>query len=97
MCHTYSMKNTDTTYRIIGFGDNAHGFFNQFHWSSNTHEALLIYSDLVEDPEMDGAVLIEVQHETWQVTREFGSYPYSVECGPVGNLKVTKSENLVLN
>ena len=86
----------DITYRIIGFGINGHGFFNQFHWSSNTHEALLIYSELVEDPEMDGAVLIEVEHETWEVTREFGCYPYNVECGPMGNYKVTNSENLVL-
>ena len=43
-----------TTYRIIGFGHNDHGFFNQFRFSSNEHEALLDYSELVEDPEMDG-------------------------------------------
>jgi hypothetical protein len=89
------MNNYPTTFRIIGFGTNEHGFFNQFNYSSNTHEALLIYSELAEDPEMDGAVLVEVQHESWRVTREFGTEGYCVVYGPVGNYKVEKAPQLV--
>jgi len=94
-CHTTYMKNNQTTFRIIGFGTNDHGFFNQFNYSSNTHEALLIYSELAEDPEMDGAVLVEVQHESWRVTREFGTDGYCVVYGPVGNYKVEKAPQIV--
>jgi len=95
ICHTTYMKNNQTTFRIIGFGTNEHGFFNQFNYSSNTHEALLIYSELAEDPEMDGAVLVEVQHESWRVTREFGTEDMSVVYGPVGNFKVERAPQFV--
>ena len=85
-----------TTYRIIGFGDYEHGFFNQPRFSSNEHEALLDYSEFVEDPEMDGAVLIKVDHETWEVVRQFSDYPISIVYGPLGNFKVEKSPELVM-
>ncbi len=45
---------------------------------------------------MDGAVLIEVQHETWKVIEEFGDYPVSVVYGPLGNFKVEKAPQLAL-
>lgn len=85
-----------TLYKIIGFAENTNGFFNEPHFSRNFHEALLIYSELVENEEMDGAVLIECQHEEWKVIMEFGTYPYSVECSALFTHKVTKSPDLVM-
>lgn len=87
---------SNTNYRIIGYGHANHGFFNQFAFSSTLGYAYGIYSAHIADPEMDGAVLIEVQHETWKVIEEFGDYPVSVVYGPLGNFKVEKSPQLVL-
>jgi hypothetical protein len=84
------------TYRIIGFGENQHGFFNQFHWGHNISSASETYSDLLHDPEMDGVVMIRVDHETWEVILEYKNYPIGVEYGPLGNFKVTKAQELVL-
>lgn len=87
-----------TTYRVIGFGKTEHGFFNQFAFCSTIGYACGIYDAHLKDPEMDGAVIIKVNHEDWEVIQEFNSesYPYSVEFGPVGNFKVTKSPQLAL-
>ncbi len=87
-----------TTYRVIGFGQNEHGFFNQFAFTSTIGYACGIYNAHLHDPEMDGAVIIRVRHEDWEVIQEFNSasYPYSVVMGPVGNLKVEKAPDLVL-
>ena len=89
---------TKTLYKIIGFGHANHGFFNQFACSSSIGYACGIYDAHLQDPEMDGAVLIKCDHETWEVIQEFcsESYPYSVEYGPLGNHKVTKSPELVM-
>lgn len=84
------------TYRIIGFGENQHGFFNQFHWGHDISSASQSYSELIQDPEMDGVVLIRVNHESWEVILEHKTYPISVEYGPLGNFKVTKSPELVM-
>ena len=86
---------SNTNYRVIGYGHANHGFFNQFAFSSTLGYAQGIYNAHLEDPEMDGAVLIEVQHETWRVIQEFGDYPVSVVYGPLGNFKVEKSPQLV--
>ena len=86
----------ETTYRIIGFGDNEHGFFNQFAFSSSVGYAYGIYQAHIADPEMDGAVLIEVNHEDWRVIEEFGTEGVSVVYGPLGNFKVEKAEKLQL-
>jgi hypothetical protein len=86
----------ETTYRIIAFGTNDHGFFNHFYFESVERHAYIVYQACLADPEFDGAVLIEVQHETWSVIEEFGTEGYSVVCGPVGNLKVEKTPELVL-
>ena len=86
----------ETNYRIIGFGHYDHGFFNQFAFSSTLGYAQGIYNAHLADPEMDGAVLIKVQHESWEVIQEFGTENVSVAYGPLGNFKVEKSPQLVL-
>jgi hypothetical protein len=47
---------------------------------------------------MDGAVIIRVRHEEWEVIQEFNSehYPISIVYGPLGNFKVEKSPILEL-
>jgi hypothetical protein len=45
---------------------------------------------------MDGAVMIRVDHETWEVILEFGTEGYSVSYGPLGNFKVLKTSELVM-
>jgi len=87
---------TQTTYRIIGFGENEHGFFNQFAFSSSLGYATGIYNAHLADPEMDGAVIIQVNHETWQVISEFGTENVSVAYGPVGNFKVQQASKLTM-
>ena len=89
---------TQTTYRVIGFGNNEHGFFNQFAFSSSIGYACGVYNDHLQDPEMDGAVIILVNHEDWEVIQEFNSesYPYSVVYGPLGNFKIERSPALVM-
>jgi len=87
---------SNTNYRVIGYGHANHGFFNQFAFCSSIGYACGIYNAHLADPEMDGAVIIKVQHETWQVIQEFGDYPVSVVYGPLGNFKVEKSPQLVL-
>ena len=90
------MKN-NTSYRIIGYGEKDYGFFNQFYFESKEQHAYIVYQACLSDPELDGAVLIEVNHEDWRVIEEFDSgYPVSVAYGPLGNFKVTKSPKLVL-
>lgn len=80
-----------TTYRVIGFGHYEHGFFNHPAWRSNLESAIVAFSHFYQDPEMEGAVLIEVNHEDWKVIREFGTEGYSVEYGVLGNFKVIKT------
>jgi hypothetical protein len=88
---------TETTYRIIGYGVANHGFFNQFNFASTFASAMNDYRNLVADPEMDGAVLIEVNHEDWRVIEEFDSgYAISVVYGPLGTFKVERAPQLVL-
>jgi hypothetical protein len=95
-CHTNSMNKTQTTYRIIGYGHANHGFFNQFNFASTYASALNDYDRLLQDPEMDGAVVVEVNHEDWRVLDEFNSgYAVSVAYGPLGNFKVEKTPDYV--
>lgn len=82
---------TNTNYRIIGYGHANAGFFNQFNYSSTVEGAASDYQRLLEDPEMDGAVLIEVNHEDWRVLDEFGDYPVSVVYSALGTFKVEKA------
>ena len=87
---------TNFTYRIIGFGENEHGLFNQLNWAHNISSASETYSDLLHDPEMNGVVMIRVNHEEWEVILECGTESYSVVCGPLGNFKVVKASKLVM-
>ena len=88
---------SNTNYRIIGYGHADYGFFNQFNFASTRESASNTFLNLIADPEMDGAVVIEVNHEDWRVIDEFDSgYAVSVAYGPLGNFKVSKSPKLVL-
>jgi hypothetical protein len=87
-----------TVYRVIGFGQSEHGFFNEPAFCSTIGYACGIYNAHLQDPEMDGAVLIRCNHEDWEVIQEFNRefYPISIECSPLGVLRVKKSPDLVL-
>jgi len=95
MGYIYSMKNTKTTYRVIGFGTNERGFFNQFAFCGSIGYACGFYDGHLQDPEMDGAVVIRVNHETWEVILEFGTEDMAVVYGPVGNFKVERAPQFV--
>jgi hypothetical protein len=90
------MKTSKTTYRVIGFGTNEHGFFNQFAFCGSIGYARGFYEGHLQDPEMDGAVVIRVNHETWEVEAEFGTEDMAVVYGPVGNFKVEPAPKIVL-
>ena len=89
---------TQTLYKVIGFGINEHGFFNQLSCSSSIGYACNYYNAHLQDPEIDGAVIIRCNHETWEVIQEFcsESYPYSVECSPLFVHRINKSPELVM-
>ena len=89
-------KPTETTYRVIAFGDYEHGFYNRPLFVSNKQAAYNEYQNFIADPEVDGCVLIEVQHENWRVIEEFGTEDTSVIYGPLGNFKVAKAPKLVM-
>ena len=90
------MGKTQSTYRIIGFGEANYGFFNQFNFSSTIAGAEKDYQRLLEDPEMDGAVVIEVNHEDWRVINEFRTYPVSIVYTALGTFKVEKAPEYVI-
>jgi hypothetical protein len=96
------MKNQpETTYRVIGAGTgewiDGGGFsFNRPGFHSTLEAALADYRELESDPTYDAAVLIEVQHETWAVIREFGTEGLSVSCSPLGVFRLEKAPELAL-
>ena len=90
------MNKTQTTYRVIAFGHADHGFFNRFDFAYDVKQACKYYDEALHDPEMDGCVIIRVDHETWEVILKFGTEGMSIGCGPNGNFKVTKSPELVM-
>jgi hypothetical protein len=85
-----------TVYRVIGFGTSEHGFFNEKSFSSTLGYALGMFNAHKEDPEMDGAVIIKSEHETWEVIEEFGTEGMSIVCGPLFSFKVEKAPELVM-
>jgi hypothetical protein len=87
-----------TNYRVIGFGKTENGFFNEPAFCSTIGYACGIYDAHLQDPEMDGAVIIRCNHEDWEVIQEFNSksYSISIECSPLGVLRVNKSPELVM-
>lgn len=90
------MAINETTFRVIAFGGNEHGFFNQPRWLRSLGEAVSVYREFESDPVFDGAVLIAVSHESWIVTKEFGTEGMSVVYGPLGNFKVERAPKLNL-
>ena len=84
------MTTQQTAYKVIGFGKNEFGFFNQLAYTSSPGYAQGFYEAHIADCEMDGAVLIKVQHEEWEVIEEFGTEGVTVVEGLVGNLKVVE-------
>jgi hypothetical protein len=87
-----------TTYRVIGFSKTEHGFFNEPAYCSTIGYACGIYNAHLQDPEMDGAVIIRVNHETWEVIQEFNreSYPISIAYSALGVLRVKQSPELIM-
>ena len=85
-----------TTYKVIGFGTNEHGFFNQLSHTSTVGYAYGFYQAHIVDPEMTGAVIIKVDHETWEVIEEFGTEGVSVVAGPWLDYKVVPADKLNL-
>ena len=85
-----------TVYRVIGFGTSEHGFFNDKSFSSSIGYALGIFSAHKQDPEMEGAVIIKSEHETWEVIEEFGTEGMSIVCGPLFTFSVEKAPEFVM-
>lgn len=85
-----------TTYRVIGFGETEHGFFNEPAFCSSLGYAQGFYNGHLQDPEMDGAVLIRVNHEDWEVIQEFGTENTSIVYGPLGGFHVERAPKLVM-
>ena len=90
---THFMK---STYRVIGFGESEYGFWNYPAFCSTIGYAQGFYNAHLNDPEMEGAVLIKVDHESWEVIQEFGTENMSIVCGPLGNFKVERAPKLVM-
>ena len=90
---THFMK---STYRVIGFGESEYGFWNYPAFCSTIGYAQGFYNAHLNDPEMEGAVLIKVDHESWEVIQEFGTENMSIVYGPLGNFKVERAPKLVM-
>jgi hypothetical protein len=85
-----------TVYRVIGFGHSEGGFFNEKSFASTIGYAVGMYNAHKKDPEMEGAVIIKSEHETWEVIEEFGTEGMSIVCGPLFTFKVEKAPKLVM-
>jgi len=85
-----------STYRVIGFGESEYGFWNYPAFCSTIGYAQGFYNAHLNDPEMEGAVLIKVDHESWEVIQEFGTENMSIVYGPLGNFKVERAPKLVM-
>ena len=94
--HLFLKHLMKSTYRVIGFGESDHGFWNYPAFCSTIGYAQGFYNAHLNDPEMDGAVLIKVDHETWQIIQEFGTENVSVVYGPLGGFKVERAPKLVM-
>lgn len=86
----------ETTYRLVAFGYADYGLYNRTFYKAKREWAYNSYQNCIADPDFDGAVLIEITDNTWEVIEEFGTEGYTIGCGPHGNFKVTKSPELVM-
>ena len=91
-----TLSQPKTTYRVIGFGSNGIGFFNEPAFCSTIGYAQGFFEGHKNDPEMTGAVLIKVDHETWEVIDEFGTENTSIVYGPLGGFRVERAPKLVM-
>jgi len=85
-----------TLYKVIGFGENEYGFFNQKAVSSTFSYASGIYSSMINDPDYMGAVIIKQYHESWQVIKESGTEGMSIKCNNFMSFSVSKSPDIVM-
>jgi hypothetical protein len=83
-------------YKVIGFGDNEHGFFNEKSVSSNINFAYGFYQAHVADANCTGAVIIKQDHESWQIVESFGIEGMSITCGNFMSFSVSKAPKLVM-
>jgi len=83
-------------YKVIGFGNNEHGFFNEKSVSSNINFAYGFYQAHVADANCTGAVIIKQDHESWQIVEEFGTENMSITCGNFMSFSVSKAPKLVM-
>ena len=67
-------------YRVIAFGSNGYGFWNEPTFHSKLQDASDYFAKVVnsKDPEFVGAVLVEVNHEDFKVLDRVGPDCYEV-------------------
>lgn len=82
-------------YKVIGFGENEHGFFNQKAVSSSVGYASGIFRGMITDPDYIGAVIIKQEHESWEVILEFGTEDMLIECSSFMSFSVKRATVLV--
>jgi len=94
-------KQPETTYRVIGCGSgewyDGGGFsFERPGFHSTLEAAVADYNELYSDPTYDSAVLVQVDHETWQIVREFGTEGLSVTMSPLGVIHLDTAPKWVM-
>lgn len=67
-------------YRVISFGSDGNGFWNQPTFHSKYQDACEHFACVADsqNPEFLGAVLVEVNHEDFRVVHRVGSDVYEV-------------------
>jgi len=67
-------------YRVIAFGEDENGFWNEPSFHSNLEDARNYYSRVINAnlPDCLGVVLVEVNHEDFRVINRVGSDSYEV-------------------
>lgn len=85
-----------TSYVVIGFGQNDHGFYNHKAFCGTIGYATGFYNAHLHDPEMDGAVIIRETDNTWEVILEFGTEGMSISCDNYGVFNINKAPTLVM-
>lgn len=83
-------------YKVIGFGDSEHGFFNEKSVTSSINFAYGFYQAHVADANCTGAVIIKQDHESWEIVEEFGTEGMSIGCGNFMSFSVKKAPALVM-
>jgi hypothetical protein len=87
-------RSLNRTYRVVSFGENDHGFWNSPSFHLTVGAAKQRFDETYANPEIDGAVLIEVDNDNWSVRAQFGLENHSVVLQPIGNFRVEKASGL---